>query len=217
MKKTFKNLIALGGLLLLACTASAQIDYFTMPKIVRFPMMGSSNFTTTTSYVTNRCVVDLIGMEGVGTLIVTATNCPVTNGVPTTGKMSINVYGANVPTNGTWAAITNTALANETSHIITNYYAGITNLYVTNFYLCPGYVSNATASVEGFAGQWVTAPVWTNTGVICSSVGGGVFALGIQLASQPRYLQLVLATEGSNTVSQVGAVLIGRTASGRYP
>lgn len=212
-----KILAGLAGVALCATTVCAQNDFFQVPKIVEFPVMGGSNFTTATIYTTNPTVVDLIGMQGIASLIVVATNAPATNGVPTSGTLTLTVYGANNPTNDSWAAITNAALAVKTSLNITNRYLGITNLYVTVPYLSSGYVSNAIPSSDGFAGQWVTAPAWTNTGVITTGTKGGVFVLGLKVASQPRYLQLVLSTIGSNTVSSAGGVLIGRTSWGNYP
>lgn len=215
---TLKHKLAIAVLLAVSTMAGmAQFDFFSMPKMLVFPMMGTSNFTTTTTYASNDSPVDISGMEGIGVLIVTLTNCAVTNGVPTTGKSSVWLYGADNPTNSSWAALTNTSLAINNKGYITNFFLGITNLFVTNNYLTSGYISNATPSKDGFAGQWITAPNWTNTGVIATSVRGGIYALGIQLGTQPRYLSLMVSAEGSNTISSCGAVLIGRSKNPRYP
>jgi len=49
--------------------------------------------------------------------------------------------------------------------------------------------------------------------VVCSNTAGGVYALGLSIESQPRYVHLATTVTGSNSIFVLGSVVVARKQS----
>ena len=149
--------------------------------------------------------VDLRLVDGVAAL----TFCTVTNGAG--GTITASVYGSQDQTNLTAISY---ALSTYTPVVYTNFWYNTNGIVATNNYLLPGTFGSASASTAGFAGNYLTAAPFTNTGAITLSLTSPT-QIGFSASDVPRYLYVVYAPAGTATNITVSATLSAASRSGR--
>lgn len=224
---TFKNLMAGTGRLvkrLLVCLflallfvlmmgrAQAQYDYYATPRnLVVTANLHFLQSGTTTLAASN--VVDISRFEGIAKEDINVVSN--TAGLATAPVITVVPLMSDNGTNA-WRPATNYSIATINTLFNTNYFGTSNASYTisTNTWLASGTITNQAVSA-GFAGQYIIAAPFTNSGGFVATPGA-IYEIGFATGDQAKYHMLQYIGTGTNFDYSISAMITGRTKQGIY-
>ena len=197
----FKNLFVpfAACVLLLAVSAQAQFDTFSVPRTI---VITPPTILTADDHPRTSLPFDTHGFQGVAKIDFTC----MTNTVG--GTLTVCLNESSTGTNA-WTPLTN-CVAYATSVSVENTFDPL--LTTTNIFLLPGVLTTPTAATAGFANIYLKPAQFTNTVSALSLTPNAVYEIGYQISNAKRFLQAVYTTGGTVTNITVSAVLTARAS-----